>query len=86
MDAKQRRKNIISSSQKALDQLDKVINQMIDLEELDPEKAKAAVQGKIEAIEGSLKILNVIQEIEALDAEVSGVTYGGVEDILGKRK
>lgn len=85
MDPKERRKKIITSSQKALDQLDKVINQIIDLEELDPEKAKAAVQGKIEAIEGSLKILNVIQEIEALDAEVSGVTYGGVEDILNRK-
>ena len=85
MDPKKRRKKIITSSQKALEQLDKVINQVIDLDELDPEKAKAAVQGKIEAIEGSLKILNVIQEIEDIDNEVEGITYGGVEDILNRR-
>ena len=85
MDPKKRRKKIITSSQKALEQLDKVINQNIDLDELDPEKAKAAVQGKIEAIEGSLKILNVIQEIEDIDNEVKGITYGGVEDILNRR-
>ena len=85
MDPKKRRKKIITSSQKALEQLDKVINQNIDLDELDPEKAKAAVQGKIEAIEGSLKILNVIQEIEDIDNEVEGITYGGVEDILNRR-
>lgn len=85
MDPKKRRKKIITSSQKALEQLDKVINQNIDLDELDPEKAKAAVQGKIEAIEGSLKILNVIQEIEDIDNEVKGITYGGVEDILNRK-
>ena len=54
----------------ALNQLDKLIRQNIDLEELDPEKAKAAAQGKIEAIQGSLEILKVIQEIEEMDREV----------------
>ena len=34
--------------------------------ELEPEKAKAAAQGKIEAIEGSFKILQRIQEELAL--------------------
>ena len=82
MDAKQRRIQIIKSSQKALDQLDKLIVQNIDLEELDPEKAKAAAQGKIEAIEGSLRILNVISEVEAMDAEVSTETgWSGVEGL-----
>ena len=54
----------------ALSQLDKLIRQNIDLDELDPEKAKAAAQGKIEAIQGSLQILKVIQEIEEMDKEV----------------
>lgn len=45
--------------------MDKLITQNINLDELDPEKAKAAAQGKIEAIEGSFKILNLIQEEEA---------------------
>ena len=82
MGPKQRRQQIIKSSQKALDQLDKLIVQNIDLEELDPEKAKAAAQGKIEAIEGSLRILNVISEVEAMDAEVSTETgWSGVESL-----
>ena len=86
MEAKKRRKKIILSSQKALDELDKLIVQTIDLEELDPEKAKAAAQGKIEAIEGSLKILQVVSEIEAMDAEASDdLGFGGVEDILNKK-
>lgn len=85
MDPKQRRKKIINSSQKALDELDKLIIQNIDLDELDPEKAKAAAQGKIEAIEGSLKILNVISEIEAMDAEVTDEkVFGGVESFMNK--
>jgi len=70
MDYKKERKRIIDSSKLALTQLDKLIRQNIDLEELDPEKAKAAAQGKIEAIQGSLEILKVVQEIEEMDKEV----------------
>ncbi len=73
MEAKKRREQIIKSSHKALDQLDKLIIQNIDLGELDPEKAKAAAQGKIEAIQGSLKILQVIAELEAMDADTSAI-------------
>ncbi|MCH9664308.1 MAG: hypothetical protein K0U41_00470 [Gammaproteobacteria bacterium] len=62
MDYKKETKRIIASAEIALKQLDKLIIQNIDLEELDPEKAKAAAQGKIEAIEGSFKIIQRIQE------------------------
>lgn len=62
MDFEKERKRIIKSAQLALKQLDKLIIQNIDLDELDPEKAKAAAQGKIEAIEGSFKILQRVQE------------------------
>ena len=64
MDAKEESKRIIKSSKRALKELDKVINQNIELMELDPERTKQVVQGKIEAIEGSFKILNLIQEEE----------------------
>ena len=62
MDFKKERQRIIESAQVALKQLDKLIQQDIDLTALDPEKAKAAAQGKIEAIEGSFKILGRIQD------------------------
>ena len=62
MDFKKERERIVESAKFALNQLDKLIKQDIDLAELDPEKAKAAAQGKIEAIEGSFKILQRIQE------------------------
>ena len=82
--AKKERARIIKSSQKALKELDKLIIQTIDLDALDPEKAKAAAQGKIEAIEGSLKILQVIAEIEDMDKTVDSTkrSFRGVEDIL----
>lgn len=89
MDPKKERQRIIKSAKNALKELDKVINQNIDLGELDPEKAKAAVQGKIESIEGSLKILNVIAEIEAMDADASKSdekAFLGVESILNNKK
>ena len=73
MNSKKERERIIKSSQKALQELDKLINQTIDVDKLDPEKARAAAVGKIEAIEGSLKILKVIEEIKELDDdEISG--------------
>ena len=62
MDLKKERERIVKSAEVALKQLDKLIVQNIDLSALDPEKAKAAAQGKIEAIEGSFKIIQRIQE------------------------
>ena len=58
------REHLIASSKKALIELDKVITQIIQLHELDPEKAKAAVQGKVEAIRASEEILIKIKELE----------------------
>lgn len=63
-ETKKRVEKVIKSSEKALRELDKLINQNIDLTELDPEKAKAAAQGKIEAIEGSFRIIARIEEEE----------------------
>ena len=67
-------------------QLDKLIIQNIDLDVLDPEKAKAAAQGKIEAINGSLTILKVIQEVESMDEETSkekdNTSFLGVETMV----
>lgn len=58
MDSIQQRQKLVASCQKALVELDKVINQVI--EDIDPEKAKIAVQGKVEAIVGYDKILGII--------------------------
>jgi len=52
-----RTERIIDASEKALVELEKVIRQRIDLEDLDPEKAKIAAQAKWVAIEDSLKII-----------------------------
>lgn len=66
MDFKKKREQIIKSAELALKQLDKLIVQNIDLSELDPERAAAAAKGKIDAIEGSFRILQRIQEEMAL--------------------
>lgn len=85
MDYKKERKRIIGSAKIALAQLDKLIRQDIDLEALDPEKAKAAAQGKIEAIEGSFKIVTRLEEeIELISDKVTENkqinTFFGVEN------
>ena len=86
MDIKKERERIVSSAQLALKQLDKLIIQNIDLAELDPEKAKAAAQGKIEAIEGSFKILERIAgELEdSGDNKDESSDFFGVENRIKK--
>ena len=84
MDSKSKIKRLIDSAERALTQLDKLINQNIDLAELDPEKAKAAAQGKIEAIEGSMSIINKIDELRGMLEEVpagkkANSIFAGVE-------
>ncbi len=64
MDYTEEKKEIISSAKLALKELKKLITQNIDLNELDPEKAKAAAQGKIEAVKGSFEILELIKKEE----------------------
>ncbi len=60
-------------------ELDKLILQEINLDELDPEKAKQAAQGKIEAIEGSFKILQRIEE----ETEVTGTSVKNEKSFFG---
>lgn len=64
MDYKKEREKIISSAKKSLVELRKVAEQVIDLSELDPEKAKQAAASKRLAVEDSFAILQIIQEQE----------------------
>ena len=66
MDYKER---LLSSTKIALDELDKVINQVIDLTQLDVEKAKIAAQGKVEAIKSSMELMDIIEKLESTDEE-----------------
>ncbi len=76
-----RRKKIILAAEKALIELEKVIRQNIDLEVLDPEKAKTAAQAKWVAIEDSLKIIEKIEELsEKKDENKEKKTFLGVEN------
>ena len=70
----------------ALKQLDKIIRQDIDLTELDPEKAKAAVQGKKEAFEYSLAITDRIAEELAEKDQTKKNDFGGFAEERAKGK
>ena len=75
------RKRIISAAEKALIELEKVIRQSIDLDALDPEKAKTAAQAKWVAIEDSLKIIEKIEELsEKKSTSKKNKTFLGVEN------
>ena len=75
-----RRQKIILASEKALVELEKVIRQDIDLEELDPEKAKTAAQAKWVAIDDSLKIIEKIEELSQTKKDKENKTFLGVEN------
>lgn len=86
------KKNLIKSLGIALKQYDKLIIQEINPDELDPEKAKAAAQGKSEATKGYRETLNIIDELTleieqeelALSGETKESTFTGLEKRINK--
>tara|TARA_R100001510_G_C7459066_1_gene80397 strand:- start:165 stop:407 length:243 start_codon:yes stop_codon:yes gene_type:complete len=77
-----KRKKVIAAAEKALVELEKVIRQDIDLNELDPEKAKTAAQAKWVAIEDSLKIIDKIEELDSKKPDTKTNTFLGVENMV----
>jgi hypothetical protein len=75
-----RKQRVINAAEKALVELEKVIIQTIDLQELDPEKAKIAAQAKWVAIDDSLKIIEKIEELSEDKKETKSVKFLSVEE------
>ena len=75
-----RKQRVIDAAEKALIELEKVIIQTIDLQELDPEKAKIAAQAKWVAIDDSLKIIEKIEELSEDKKETKSVKFLSVEE------
>ena len=75
-----RTQKVIDASEKALIELEKVIRQEINLQELDPEKAKISAQAKWVAIDDSLKIIEKIEQLSEDKKENKSVKFLGVED------
>ena len=75
-----RTQRVIDASEKALIELEKVIRQEINLQELDPEKAKIAAQAKWVAIDDSLKIIEKIEQLSEDKKENKSKKFLGVED------
>tara|TARA_Y100000401_G_scaffold108895_1_gene104593 strand:- start:472 stop:714 length:243 start_codon:yes stop_codon:yes gene_type:complete len=75
-----RTQKVIDASEKALIELEKVIRQEINLQELDPEKAKIAAQAKWVAIDDSLKIIEKIEQLSENKKENKSKKFLGVED------
>tara|TARA_B100001113_G_scaffold90593_1_gene72504 strand:- start:5142 stop:5384 length:243 start_codon:yes stop_codon:yes gene_type:complete len=75
-----RKQRVIDAAEKALIELEKVIIQTIDLQELDPEKAKIAAQAKWVAIDDSLKIIEKIEELSEDKKETKSAKFLSVEE------
>ena len=71
----ERRQNAIDNTYRAVQQIQKVLLQDIDLEMLDPEKAKAAVEGKKSAQFAIFDMIERAEEEQALlDSAKGGVS------------
>lgn len=83
MDYKKEKEMIIESAKKSLVELRKVAEQIIDLAELDPEKARTAAAAKKLAVQDAFEILNLIQiqegELEEKEDKKESDDFFGVE-------
>ncbi|MDA7993071.1 MAG: hypothetical protein MPJ22_09775 [Pirellulales bacterium] len=64
MNRKERIEKLILSSERAIVELEKIIEQVIDLEKLDPERAATAAKAKWIAIEDTIKIIDKIEDLK----------------------
>ena len=84
----EKRLELIDSCKNSLKELNKVINQEIQLDALEPERAKQAVQGKLEAAKGYNDMLEIIttqtvlvqNERAALNDDKTKTSFSTLED------
>ncbi len=89
MNQKKEKLKLIKSARAALVELNKVATQVIDLSELDPEKAKTAAAAKKQAIFDAFDIIERInQEEEMLEEkpkeETTTTSFGGFAESRAK--
>lgn len=70
MDIKKKRLKLLKASENAVDELIKVMDKKMDLEEVDPEKVKISASAYRLAMEDAMAMIAKVEELEAMGKEV----------------
>lgn len=70
MDIKKKREQLLKASENAINELIKVMDKKMDLDEVDPEKVKISASAYRLAMEDAMAMMTRAEEIEALGQEV----------------
>lgn len=70
MDIKKKREQLLKASENAINELIKVMDKKMDLDEVDPEKVKISASAYRLAMEDAMAMMARVEELEALGQEV----------------
>jgi hypothetical protein len=81
MDIKKKRQQLLKASENAINELIKVMDKKMDIDEVDPEKVKISASAYRLAMEDAMAMLAQVEKIEALnkDDKKEQVEFLGVE-------
>ena len=69
MDVKQKRDQLLKAAENAINELIKVMDKKMDLNEVDPEKVKISASAYRLAMEDAMAMMAKVEELEALGQE-----------------
>jgi len=69
MDIKKKREQLLKAAENAINELIKVMDKKMDLNEVDPEKVKISASAYRLAMEDSMAMMAKVEELEALDTK-----------------
>lgn len=69
MDIKKKRLQLLKASENAIDELIKVMDKKMDLNEVDPEKVKVSASAYRLAMEDAMAMMAKVEELEAIGQE-----------------
>jgi len=69
MDIKKKREQLLKAAENAINELIKVMDKKMDLQEVDPEKVKISASAYRLAMEDAMAMMAKVEELESLDKE-----------------
>ena len=81
MDIKKKREQLLKAAENAINELIKVMDKKMDLDEVDPEKVKISASAYRLAMEDAMTMMAKVEELETLSKETKKETkeFFGVE-------
>ncbi len=83
MNTKEKRQQILSAAENAIDELIKVMNKKMDLDEVDPEKVKISASAYRLAMDDAISMMDRVEELKAVlderPIEEKKTSFFGVE-------